>query len=122
MGLEWAFRSDAARKLEAGHTVIINLDDRCGKGTHWVSAKVINGTLCYADPLGSTLGGYPPHEFNKFGVPVVSAIPFQRPNTALCGYYAVCFGFALDAYQQSLGPHDRPTQKDLEEVLMLSIT
>jgi hypothetical protein len=80
-----------------GKAFVINLDDKCGEGTHWTAARVVDGTLLYADPFGSLLGGFPPKELDGYTKRVVNRVAFQRPSTSLCGYYAICFVKAMNA-------------------------
>jgi hypothetical protein len=121
LGLHWAFRQDATEALKHGHSIIINLDDKGCKGTHWVAARLIHKKLYYADPFGTLLGGYPPEELRILGPCIANRITFQRPKSTLCGYYAICFALAMDAYADTL-PSLELSQKDFEELLLQSIT
>jgi hypothetical protein len=105
LGIPWCYRADSARRAATEEPFIINLDDRGGKGTHWTAACVKADhppgtmtrryTLYYADPLGTLLNGYPPAELEVYKRRIVSRPTFQRPETQLCGYYAICFVDAM---------------------------
>ena len=117
-GFRWAFRENAAKFLRGGESVIINLDDKANEGTHWVAAKIIGGILYYADPFGTLLGGYPPEENRITKKFIANRIIFQRPESALCGYYALCFAMALDC---AASCNSTMTQKEFERMLLRSI-
>jgi len=114
IGIPWCFRQDSASLAKTGVPFIINLDDKGHKGTHWTAARVINGVLYYADPFGTILNGWPPIELA--GYPrVINEVSFQRPNTQLCGYYAICFVNAMQGLRGDEG------QKEFEKALMANI-
>jgi hypothetical protein len=93
---------------------VINLDDEHNEGTHWTAARVINGILYYADPFGIILNGWPPKELSQYPV-IANRISFQRPSTALCGYYAELFA-------KKMNEIDKPiSQKAFERALWDSI-
>lgn len=99
-----------------GHSVIINLDEVGGRGTHWVAARLLNDCLYYADPFGTLLGGWPPNELRGLGKRrIINRRVFQRPSSNLCGYYAILFALAMDAMQKEM------TQDQYEAMLLLAI-
>ena len=99
-GLPWCYRADARAAVARGAAVVINLDDRGAAGTHWTAARLIDGQLFYADPLGSIMGGWPPSELPWPAV--VNRVAFQRPKSELCGYYAILFALAMDRMRRPL--------------------
>lgn len=112
LGIPWCYRPDSPDMVLSGRAFIINLDERGGKGTHWVAARAAYGTLYYADPFGSILGGYPPREIERAAPRVIwNRIAFQHPSTQLCGYYSILFARALDRIDREL------TQKEFEQLL-----
>lgn len=115
-GMRWAYREQAADMLRDGKACVINLDDMRSVGTHWVAARVINRILYYADPFGTMLQGWPPKELaGLYDKAVVNRISWQRPSTALCGYYAFCFAMAMDRIKKPIS-HDM-----FEQVLWYAI-
>lgn len=113
--MPWCYRDDVSRLAKTGRAFVINLDSAGGKGTHWTAARVVGGTLFYADPFGSVLNGYPPAELTG-GKSIVNRIAWQRPSTNLCGYYA--YLFARDALPKMRASS---TQKQLEDALWHAI-
>jgi hypothetical protein len=106
----WCFRQDSAKLLD-GQARVINLGDKHGLGTHWVAARVTDEALYYADPFGLVMKGYPPHELRDIsealGIPcIINRVCFQRPSTALCGYYSLCFAEAMREIDRKL---DQPS-------------
>lgn len=113
-GTPWSYRVDAPEMLKDEEAIVINLGNKGSKGTHWVAARKIGGTLLYADPFGTVLKGYPPNELRKdpeIKRIISNRVAWQRPSTGLCGYYSYLFTKALNEL-----PEDT-TQEELEESL-----
>jgi hypothetical protein len=99
-----------------GQAFIINLDDEGNPGTHWTAARYTCGTLYYADPFGTFLNGWPPAELMPIADQrIVNNIVFQRPQSKLCGYYAICFARAMNHITSPI------SQKEFEQLLYNSI-
>ena len=117
-GYPWVYRTDLANIKPNAPAVVVNLDDRRGPGTHWVACKLFehgsHTVAYYADPFGTTLGGFPPKELKASKV-VANACVFQRPESQLCGYYAMAFCDALNLLASTEG------QKDFETMLAASL-
>jgi hypothetical protein len=114
--VQWCHREDCATLAASGKPFVINLDDKNGKGTHWVAARLIGKTLFYADPFGSILNGYPPEELQRLAEKqAINSIAWQRPKSNLCGYYAYRFTKALEKVTE------RTNQKVFQHLLWESI-
>lgn len=95
--IPWCYRENCTKLARTGRGFLINLDDKGNPGTHWTAARVIDGILYYADPFGSDLNGWPPEEFKaEYPKQIISSKTFQRPESELCGYYAILFVKAMD--------------------------
>lgn len=97
----------------------MNLADSDEPGTHWTVFRIIPSkrgeVIYYADPFGTSLGGFAPRELTQLGLPIVeNSVTFQRPDTALCGYYAVIWARMMDEMPQV-------SRKRFEQLLMESI-
>jgi len=109
-GIPWCYREASGAMAKLKYAFVINLDDMTGPGTHWTTARVVDGVLYYADPFGAFLNGWPPAELSNYPL-IVNRLTFQRPETALCGYYAMLFAKKMDTMTGLI------SQKDFEELL-----
>ena len=79
---------------------LINLDEREGKGTHWVgfySARVTKGPEnIYFDPLGLP----PPQELTAHYKPITyNTNQIQDVSSTLCGYFVCLFFKFMHKYE-----------------------
>jgi hypothetical protein len=73
-------------------TMILNLDDNAGPGTHWTCLCLKNNEAFYFDPFGMP----PTAELEKYlnGIPTsYSSFAIQAPDQIICGHYCIYFLF-----------------------------
>lgn len=88
------FSRDNTQYLKKNQSLILNLDDKKGNGTHWTAIiKNENGTeIYYFDSFGLP----PPQEIvnmykKKKNKIKYSSNEIQLPSSIMCGYYCVMF-------------------------------
>ena len=84
-------RDNLPKNIKAGQSIVINLDNSNGNGTHWVALFMDKEKLNYFDSFGLL----PPQELvdlyhNKMKI-VHSTQQFQPMQNTNCGAYAVYF-------------------------------
>lgn len=89
-GYRGCFMRDTIPKMKLGESIIINLDDSKGNGTHWVSAFMKNDKLCYMDSYGLNY----PNELrirNPTKKIEYNTSHIQEIETSSCGWFCIYF-------------------------------
>ena len=90
-GYRGVFMRDALPKdIKAGQSIVINLDNSQGNGTHWTALKKSKNEINYFDSFGMP----PPQELIELylRVKVVhNTHQFQHMNKTNCGAYVIYF-------------------------------
>lgn len=89
-GFRGCFMRDNIPKLQINESIIINLDDSIGNGTHWVGAYMKNDKLCYMDSFGL----HYPNELriiNPTKKIEYNTSHLQEIESATCGWFGIYF-------------------------------
>lgn len=80
-------------KSSQNESLVLNLDDSIGPGTHWVCLFIKNGVNIYFDSFGLK----PPLELQKYcDKPIVyQSHQLQSNNQVICGHYCIYVLFRL---------------------------
>jgi hypothetical protein len=83
-------RDALPKDIKEGQSIVINLDNTNGKGTHWTALKKSKNEINYFDSFGMP----PPQElinlYPKIKI-VSNTYQFQHMNNTNCGAYVVYF-------------------------------
>lgn len=84
-------KDELPKNLKKGESLIINLDDSTGEGTHWVCLININNKLDYFDSYGLP----PPEQVLKLNQTQsglrYNSSQIQNRNTNICGHLCMLF-------------------------------
>ena len=75
-------------------SLILNMDDSNGNGTHWTSLFISNNCSYYFDSFGLP----PPNEVVNFCLTknrVYSSFKIQKPEEVICGHYCIYMLYKL---------------------------
>lgn len=89
-GFRGCFMRDNIPKLQINESVIINLDDSIGNGTHWVGVYMKNDKLCYMDSFGLPY----PNELRIINATKkieYNTSHLQEIESATCGWFCIYF-------------------------------
>ena len=76
------------QKRISNESMILNLDDNRGRGTHWTCLFIKNSEAYYFDPFGMPMT----KELETYleGIPTdYSSFSIQAPEEVICGHYCV---------------------------------
>jgi hypothetical protein len=86
-------RDELKGKASQNESLVLNLDDFVGPGTHWVCLFIKNGEKIYFDSFGLK----PPLELQEYcGTPIrYQSHQLQNYNQIICGHYCIYVLFRL---------------------------
>lgn len=89
-GFRGCFMRDNIPKIQINESMIINLDDSVGNGTHWVGVYIKNNKLCYMDSYGLP---YPNElrQVNPTKKIEYNTSHIQEIETSTCGWFGIYF-------------------------------
>ena len=85
-------RDELKGSASNNESLILNIDDSSGDGTHWTCLCCQKGTCLYFDSYGFV----PPIEVQNYCKGFYSTFKVQAPNEIICGHYCIYVLYKLN--------------------------